>query len=919
MSPRDPELESNPDLLRHAQFARGVAKALLFDGDRAEDAVQDAWLQALQKPPRDRAKAGGWFAQVARNFALRRLRGDARRLARERAAAMSEVDSGSADAAEASDRAAALRAVTDAVLELGEPYRGTVLRRYYEGASPRAIAAATGVPVATVKSRLQRALAELRHRLDRQRPGQSRAFALALFGFVRPEGAAAAVALGVKTGVWLVKAKTAVAAALAVLGAIGAWLFWSDSGAPARGDVERGAEVRAVAGAPVLSSPAGRAPEVEREPAASPSSAPAPASPAEAADAEPEELLPAGVLEVEVVFASDGGPGADVGVKLWPVGLRNPFGKVRRGVTDERGIARFEGVPTVRVGIYADRRASEFVEPRAGEGTRVRLTVAPGMTIRGKVLDEADRPVAGARIWLSSYGNDSDGNWVARADEAGRFELRDVGEFGYCIAAGAPGRPTSGTLRVQGLIGETQEVALRLHGAGCTVSGRVADASGQPVAGAFVQLQAKSVATDGFAKRGQSLGLPPCLEQRTGSDGTFSWSEVPAGPFEVEVRADGLAAGKAAGIAAPESPVDLAIQLEDDVRVVGRILDPAGRPAAEAMVAVGPYGELAASMSYTLDDGSFELDGIAPGSFQIRADGDRGGTAAGALSGQAGQTLQWNATLGFGRTLAGRVVDERGAPLASWVVQAFEFGKVMPQSWATARSRADGTFELIDIPGATVRVTASGGWSDAIPGAELKRVALPSPPLELVIKDARRSNATAKGALRDPAGAPVGGFVFLEIVGGPLLAELGRSTIARASAVAGPTTGAFELDPVPAGRYRVWGQADSFGRQPLGEFEFDAHETTDLGELTFAGLGTVLLNVDDAGGAPPVLAQRLAGDGSATSQGEMAERGEGGAFLPLRLPPGRYRVSFVDDEAGGEIVDVVTDGEVAVALQRKSR
>jgi RNA polymerase sigma-70 factor (ECF subfamily) len=58
------------------------------------------------------------------------------------------------------------RKIGEAVLALGEPYREAVLLRFYAGLAPAAIAARLCVPVETVKTRLKRALALLRHRLE---------------------------------------------------------------------------------------------------------------------------------------------------------------------------------------------------------------------------------------------------------------------------------------------------------------------------------------------------------------------------------------------------------------------------------------------------------------------------------------------------------------------------------------------------------------------------------------------------------------------------------------------------------------------------------------------------------------------------------------------------------------------------------
>ena len=59
---------------------------------------------------------------------------------------------------------------------LAEPFRGTVLLRYFEGLPPREIARTTGVELETVKSRLKRGLQQLRTSLDASHGGSRRAW-----------------------------------------------------------------------------------------------------------------------------------------------------------------------------------------------------------------------------------------------------------------------------------------------------------------------------------------------------------------------------------------------------------------------------------------------------------------------------------------------------------------------------------------------------------------------------------------------------------------------------------------------------------------------------------------------------------------------------------------------------------------------
>ena len=67
----------------------------------------------------------------------------------------------------------------NAVRSLDEPYRSTIALRYFEGLTPKRISAVRGVPVKTVDTRLSRAHAALREKLDHE-CGERRAWVLAV-------------------------------------------------------------------------------------------------------------------------------------------------------------------------------------------------------------------------------------------------------------------------------------------------------------------------------------------------------------------------------------------------------------------------------------------------------------------------------------------------------------------------------------------------------------------------------------------------------------------------------------------------------------------------------------------------------------------------------------------------------------------
>ncbi len=160
-------------LEEHGSFVRSLARSLLADPQGADDLAQDAWVAAMERPPRHAENLRGWFATVVHRLARQARRNAELRSLREAASARPEAQ---ADASEGLVRSEVLRSVFEAVLSLEEPYRETVLLRFYEGLSPSEIAARTGTPIATVRSRQQRALEHLRSRLDREWDGDRKAW-----------------------------------------------------------------------------------------------------------------------------------------------------------------------------------------------------------------------------------------------------------------------------------------------------------------------------------------------------------------------------------------------------------------------------------------------------------------------------------------------------------------------------------------------------------------------------------------------------------------------------------------------------------------------------------------------------------------------------------------------------------------------
>ncbi len=176
-------------LLDQTNWIRALAQKLVSDPHLAADLAQDTWVRALVEQPDDARPLRGWLATVMRNRLSKLRRGERNRAARERAQPAGEV---APETLAVVEKAETHRNVVLAVLALEEPYRSTLLMRFFEQLSYDEIARRTGLTRAAVNSRVTRGLEHLRQRLESTYGGDRRALALALVPLAKlPTGVAA--------------------------------------------------------------------------------------------------------------------------------------------------------------------------------------------------------------------------------------------------------------------------------------------------------------------------------------------------------------------------------------------------------------------------------------------------------------------------------------------------------------------------------------------------------------------------------------------------------------------------------------------------------------------------------------------------------------------------------------------------------
>ena len=559
-------------LLSDEAFSRRIALGLLRDRGHADDLVQEAWLEVLEKGPKAVASPRGYLASLLGMLAFKKRRGEARRAARERAGARAEAQP---DTAGLVARAEIHARTVAAVLALDEPYRSTILLRFFEDQTPAEIAARAGIQVETVRTRLKRALALLRARLERDGRDWREEWLVALTGSGHwPEAK--------PTPLRHLGSAASVAAVVLV-----AWFAWPEPPRSASGTTE-------VAGAGVVDVGDGLRRSELTPPATNARAALAPAS----------APAPAGWFLTGRVRDQMGRPLAEVRV-LVAISRFGRGSELSNAITDESGsfacpLAGWNELsPTARglLGLVIQAWKSGH-EPLVadvelesdGQPEEQDLVLAPGRLLSGRVLGPTGEPVVDAFVRVFTSGGqrvrtheidaptNRDG-WFWCGLEAGEGV---AGLFAYGAAHGFAHRAgealaacTSGDIALDPL------VLTR----GSTLRGRCVHPDGTPAA--RLTLQVREVELD------PSGGFRPCkrqLSELAGGRGNMDVVTDEFGRFEAVGLRDGLFQLLDGVVPLGETAwrsdgADITLVVERR-RVLLEVTDPSGRPLEEARIVV---------------------------------------------------------------------------------------------------------------------------------------------------------------------------------------------------------------------------------------------------------------------------------------------------------------------------------------------
>lgn len=355
------------------------------------------------------------------------------------------------------------------------------------------------------------------------------------------------------------------------------------------------------------------------------------------------------------------------------------------------GAFRLDEVVHLRAGSPA--RVPAVGTARAG-GEVVVLTLAPTVSLSGRVIDVDGRPVAGATITASPLDSGAstwpvDQGTQASTDHSGSFSLDGLRPGRVMLYARAPGCETHfREVRVP----SEEKVELVLQPALDLVV-EVRTTSGQPIENATVEI----------ARAQGGLTKLEAVRGATNAAGQVLVRGVAIADVLISVEARGYASREVGrSLTTADDGATLEITLEGGVRLGGRVSSPSGPPAAAKIRASG-HGWLRETTPDST--GSFELGPAAPGTTTVT------------VVAEGWQTHEETLMIGEDHPdlvillepearIEGQLVGLDAAEAAAATVGASSTGS--PRGGYT-HPAWDGTFAIGGLAAGTYRVTARSG------------------------------------------------------------------------------------------------------------------------------------------------------------------------------------------------------------------
>ncbi len=844
-----------------------VANFLTRNRDRAEDLLQDTWLQVIKSKDTwsEDKPLMPWLLGVLTNCHYRQ-RAQVRRHQKQVELPVSVAK----DPVGAAMDDEFKTALEGALTKVRDPYRTVLRKTLLEGLMPAEIAKETGSKPGTVSVHLNRGMDLLRKAIPVGFAGGAAAILAGsaeaverIKQTVLEEAAKAPLSTGLPSAKRVSGAgmrKTLLLIGALVVLVLGVFLVLELD----QQDLE---ELTASGGADPVADTKEPSPRQD-----DPDLRSTLAGKAKPADAGADQGL--GSLEFIVQWANDESPAAHVAIRIDPIGKAVQKGYPSR-VTGADGKAIFSDIPTGEYGVVFARGGSLFAEVFTGKKT-IKTVPLPerGRSVMGRVVDAKGAFVPEAKIWHSTATNNSVGWVVSQADLQGNFVLRGL-PFTCLLGARAPGHSPSSLTRIEWGEG-IQETLLVLPGPGASLSGVVIDQEGNPVPGARIQVGDDKGWFGNAATQDYRAPSSLFFESYSDSEGRYLIQGLPLGWAPVIASASGYGNATEMLMLQAAVPASQTLTLQPAGSIYGVISRADGEPVDQVLVNINDGGRYNNRALATGPDGAYRFDGLLPGTYQLQVMVRFLEKLHVVQKIQASEVIQRNLVLQVGPELKGRLVGTDGKPLKNYVVRSRTLDG---QPGSEALTGEDGDFVLGPCTGSAYEIFAKRVPEMSFAATVSREALVPNGKVhEVMVMNA--DPCLVMGHFVGVDGKPLGGASAQIIQAALHDFELPQTIDVR--------TGAFKIGPLAPGPYHLVLDAGKRGMARV-EFKLEDGKNQDLGNVRAQSLGALVLDLRRVDGKEPwntiAVVRRVGEDGQ---EGKLLTLYHDDIRLPFSLPTGTY-------------------------------
>lgn len=521
-----------------------------------------------------------------------------------------------------------------------------------------------------------------------------------------------------------------------------------------------------------------------------------------------------------------------------------------------------------------DRASERRLIQVSDSTTAIEFRLQKAFQIRGRVVDEQNRPIADAQVMTffslrTPTSSDADGRFVV--------DGLDLDRESHSLVARAEGYVEAAERVVASEPAREHELVLLR---GSRVHGRVLGPDGTALAGAQLYL--------GFSPSAWNR-----LDAVSQDDGSFAFSAVGSGKQTLVTQRRGLAADqRVLQIDATSRDVEVLVQLHKGHFVTGVVVDEAGAMVAGVRISVrvassrSRRGQYIDVRTRTAANGSFRLDGLPDGPITLELYGPE--WVRKDVEVVAVDCSDLRIVVRRAGSIAGRVVDDAtGQPVTSFRIRFVQHGGGIAATWVREGHSFSNPEGLWNSRGQQLEPGTKWGVEATADGYAAARVldvvASSDPDPDACVLRLSKGGTVAGVVVDARTGVPIADAIVTWFVDEQELSNARHEPygLLRAHTDA---TGRFELVNVPKGATQLVVETEGRARHQEGPFEVSSQQRVQLRiELRQgarirgvvvdvdgnAGEGTLHLSPRDVPGVEQQRA-KLSADGSFAFEGQLA-------------------------------------------------